>query len=287
MIEKPLMAIASLARKSQVVATRIALKSAKLADSMARKAASIQLRAAARAQERAVRAMAKRPSIHFLREVRHGQMSVSFYRSIDHRRGTVREFWSLARDTPRGRVRLASGSMSEFRSLSNIAERGIRREEPRALAAERTRRQPRREKGLERRAENGREPTLARRTSSEPEREPNRRRWHTLVYVEGANRDGTIRTRVVRNFAKEEDAQAYQRKNPALVVHRRDGSLPLRQGSVITVRPDQCPDAAARLEARERKRAVTNENGHDRAAERTRAVAQLPQQREQRLSLSR
>jgi hypothetical protein len=130
MIEKPFVAVGALAQKIQAVSTKVALSAAKTAEKMAAKVARIQAKAAAKAaakaHARALKALPKRPSVHFLRELRHGQTSISFYRSIDHRAGKVTEFWTLNRDTPRGRVRLASGPMSEFHSLRNITNQSVR-----------------------------------------------------------------------------------------------------------------------------------------------------------------
>src|SRR5262249_1435030 len=128
---------AKVAQKAQQVATQVALKSARMAAKMtqkatelSQKAAGIQAKAAARASARAharaLKALPRRPGVYFLREVRHGQTSVAFYRQIDHRAGRVSEFFTLNRDTPGGRVRLASGSMSEFQSLRTIANRSLR-----------------------------------------------------------------------------------------------------------------------------------------------------------------
>src|SRR4051812_4266402 len=112
MLEKPFVAMAGIAHKVQSVATRVALSAARMGDKMAQTAAKIQARGDARHMARAIRAMQRRPKVQFVREVRRGQTSFKFYRATD-RAGRVSDYWTLTRDTPRGRVRLAMGTMDE------------------------------------------------------------------------------------------------------------------------------------------------------------------------------
>src|SRR4051794_34056583 len=89
-LAEPLIFMAKFAQKVQAVATQVARSAAKVAQTAARSAAKmantaakIQARALARQEARALQATLKRPSVVFLREVRHGQTSVAFYRRID------------------------------------------------------------------------------------------------------------------------------------------------------------------------------------------------------------
>ncbi|MFO0888304.1 MAG: hypothetical protein U0790_04055 [Isosphaeraceae bacterium] len=125
---------ADIARKAQHVATKVALAASKLADRLAQRVARREARARARAEARVearaqrdfLRTVARRPMVTLVREVRHGQTSVSIFRSHDHRTGRVREYWTINRETSRGRVRLAAGSMSELRSLTRVVKQATR-----------------------------------------------------------------------------------------------------------------------------------------------------------------
>jgi hypothetical protein len=271
LVTTPLKAVAAAAQKAQVVATHVALKAARVAEAAASKVASIQLkvaaraaaraqaevlRAASKAQARALKALPKRPTVQFVREVRHGQTSLSFFRVTNHRTGQVGHVWSLDRVTPRGRVRLASGNASELRSLKAIVGRLDGRQAgprhapapgPRAGPREQARATGQRPDRPGQASSPGQAPPREQPEGSDPERRSRPARgedpppdgWHTVLYVEGRNPDGTARTRVVRSFGDEIKAQAYARRSPALAVHLHKGLLPLRQGTVVNVPPRQ------------------------------------------------
>lgn len=126
MFEKPFLLFADVAEKGARLGTRIggsvvgfSAKLARFSTNMALKATRIQARQAARQAARQIRRLQRRPSITTLREFRHGQTSLSFYRSVD-RSGQVRDYWSLSRDANGSRKRLAFGHMSELRSIREI-----------------------------------------------------------------------------------------------------------------------------------------------------------------------
>lgn len=279
MIEKPYLALAELARKAQAVATKVALKAARLADSMATKAERIQARSMARAAVRlhaqALRDLERRPTIVLLDEVRHGRTSISFYRRVDHRRGRVYEFWTLDRDTHGGRVRLGAGSMNEFRDLRQIVGRTIGRGSPTQQRAEQAQPPPRQMNEEVRQSPAAQKHTRAQQTADGPKRD--RTVWYALVHVEGMNPNGTARTRVVRNFTDLETVEAYRERHPSLALYRRGASQPFRQGTVINIEPSRCRDVAERLKVIGRNRDTLD--GNERTAGLEHTAAKLDQQR--------
>lgn len=225
MIEKPIVFVGQVAAKVQAVATNVALKAAKVSEALARKAANIQARAAARA---ALKALPRKPSVEFLREVGHGRTTLSFYRVTNHRAGTVRNVWGLNRVKPDGRrVRLVTGSMDELRSLRNILGRSLA---PESRPRQVTVRQPRP-------TERAKAPRQRHASESQrAEERPEPTRWYALVYVENVAPNGLATGRVVRNFRTSEEAHAHQKQNPNTVVLNQATPRPRPQGEVVTMR---------------------------------------------------
>jgi hypothetical protein len=67
-----------------------------------------------------------------------------------------------------------------------------------------------------------------------------------LVHIEGLNKDGTVRTRVVQTYTDLDKARAHQKLNPELAIHTRTGP-PLRQGDVVNIDPAESSDVSNRL----------------------------------------
>ena len=233
MIEKPLKAIGSLARKIQAVATKVAIKAARWSEAMERKVGGIEARRAARIDARALRQLPRRPTAEFVREVGHGRVSVTLYRITDHRAGTVRRVYGLNRIQPDGRrVRLATGPIAELHSLRNALNRQLGLEPKVRHSAERT---PRSIERAER-AEVPRQQNAPAPQAQQAADRPEQKRWYTLIYIEKFAADGTAQGRVVRNCTSLAAAKAHQERHPGLLIKERTAELPLRQGQEIPLK---------------------------------------------------
>lgn len=239
MIERPFEKIGAWARKIQDVATRIALKAARVSESMDRKVQAVEARRAARADIRAMKSLPRKPTVEFVREVGRGRATVSLYRVVDHRAGTVRTVYGLNRIHPDGRrTRLVTGSLAELRRLRRAVnqslgvEQGPRKAQRRARSVERAE-APKREKAqaVQPRQEEGRS---------------GQKRWYTLLYIEKFSPDGAALGRVVRNFTDLEEAKAHQARHPGLLIKERIAERPLPQGKEIPLKLTL--DAAQRIE---------------------------------------
>ncbi len=135
MLHLPFLIVSNIAKKAAVTTANIAGKAARVAATTAEKAARIQVRAAQRAASKAhlhaMRSLPRKPTVRLVKEVRSGRTSMSFYRKFDHASGRVSDFWTLNRDTGQGRIRVASGPMSEFKNLREVVDRSFGREAPR------------------------------------------------------------------------------------------------------------------------------------------------------------
>ncbi|MFO0890981.1 MAG: hypothetical protein U0790_17790 [Isosphaeraceae bacterium] len=255
LIEKPMSFAAGMARSIQAVADRTSMKAARVAD-------SIQSRLAEAARARAL-AAARKPGIYFVRDLKHNSMRISFYKHVN-RRGEVRFFWTLNRDTPGGRVRLATGN---YRDLKNIREalRPLYRSEPRlsqqqTVAQERpqTRQErpqaraerPYRPRSHQERAVQERTQPKVRRPEQEqlkshaPEgndraQEKKPLRWYSVVQVVQKNRDGTVQVRVIRSYSDYGKAQEVARDNPKLAFLDREFERPPWKSALIDVQPSE------------------------------------------------
>lgn len=255
LLARPFAATGQLARRIQTVATRVALSAAGTGDRMANRAASIETRALARRRRRtrAPKAAPKQPSIRSVREYRHGRTSLKIYRVADSQAGgTLREFWVLSRETPRGRVRLATGTMDELRNLRAIAGQTLRQDIRGQRPVSRT--------PTPRHSEPGRARDQASTVRQEPEATQGRKPWYSLVNVEGVNRDGSRRTRVVASYGDHVQAKAAQDRNPKLLIVASAGSRPLQPGDVVNIKASPKPTATAR--GSEPRRKVTEPGGN-------------------------
>ena len=253
-----------------------------VATTTAQKAARMQVqaaqKAAARAHAQAMRALPRQPTIRLVKEVRSGNTSMSFYRKFDHRSGRVSSFWTLNRDTSRGRVRVASGPMSEFKNLREVVNRSLGREAPQQArdasrqAPEASRQAPRPQEAArgpregrggregrgrkEGRFDGGTDDTNRRK---EPVYQP-KKASYSVVYVEGVNRDGSARTRVAKSFGSLKEAKAAQKHDKRMVVHRHYGRGLLGRGDVVNLPENHSPNVAARLKEI-RKHSRPNDRG--------------------------
>lgn len=288
MREKPYVFAARLANKFESLATRVAepaLKVARKAASfgakMTQRAEKIQARATARQTARAIKAMQKRPSIQHLRELRHGQTTINFYRSVDRRDGKVRDYWTLSRDTNGGRVRLATGTMEEFKSIRHIGREAVRQDlQGRRQVA---RAQESRPKALEH--SRAQEPRKAQETTHRENRPG--QHWYTLIHVEASKDNGRTGTaRVVKSFRSLEEAQAVRAKQPWLALHRHTYTTPPRRNDIVSVKASDSPEIASHLGklARQARGPV---NGHDPAAVATPRANTQQLKRDQQLSQGR
>ena len=238
MIERPFEKIGAWARKIQDVATRIALKAARVSESMDRKVQAVEARRAARADIRAMKSLPRKPTVEFVREVGRGRATVSLYRVVDHRAGTVRTVYGLNRIHPDGRrTRLVTGSLAELRSLRRAVnqslgmEQGPRKAQRRARSVERAE-APKREK--------------AQAVEPREEGRSGQKRWYTLLYIEKFSPDGAALETVVRYFTSLDEAKAHQARHPGLLIRERIAERPLPQGQEIPL--DLLGDAAQRIE---------------------------------------
>ncbi|OJW05284.1 MAG: hypothetical protein BGO49_31140 [Planctomycetales bacterium 71-10] len=256
------------------VSSRTAEKAARIHLDVARKAldrARVQLERTARRQGGRRQEAPRRSTVRLLREVRSGRTSLSFRRRVDHATGGAVDFWTLERDTPRGRVRIAAGPMSDLKDMRNVVARSLRREAPRRQAAQEVRRPrevargrgrgpareqaPRREVPSPGRGGDAR-PREERRVDAAPRKE-----WFSVVYVEGVNGNGTARTRVVKSFDAAAKAEAARKHDRRLIVHRHEGRRPLCRGDVVNIDPGRVPGAAAAMKEARRR---SQENGRAR-----------------------
>ena len=203
MLERPFEFIARLAQRVQETAGRIS-------DAAYQKADAINARAAERVRARVMRARERnhRPSIRFVRELRHGQTSLSFYQRID-RAGNVREFWTLTRENHRGRETLATGSLDVFKDIRSIVQQTLPQARERQESVK---------------------PEPSRTTQVEA-----KTLWHALYRIERINPDGTAQARVVRSVNDLDQAQEHLKRHPDLSLDPRGCREPLKQGAVITV----------------------------------------------------
>lgn len=270
MLHLPFLIVSNIAKKAAMTTANIAGKAARVATTTAEKAARMQVRAAQKAASKAhlyaMRSLPQKPTVRLVKEVRSGRTSMSFYRKFDHGSGRVSDFWTLNRDTGRGRIRVASGPMSEFRNLKEIVNRSFGREapgrqvqqarqarqvpqaarrDPRAQGAGRVAQENRR--GREDRGRDRRLPNESDDTNRRKDQFLVPRTSYSVVFVEGVNRDGTARTRVAKSFESLKQAKAAQRHNKRLVIHRHHGRGLLGRGDVVNLQPDHSPGLASRL----------------------------------------
>jgi hypothetical protein len=213
-----------------------------------------------------MRSLPRKPTVRLVKEVRSGRTSMSFYRKFDHASGRVGDFWTLNRDTAQGRIRVASGPMSEFKNLREVVNRSFGREAPgrqvqQAQQVQQVRQAGRpapRSQGAGRVAEEsrrGREDRGRERRPPNESDDANRRKEqfllprtsYSVVFVEGVNRDGTARTRVAKSFESLRQAKQAQRGDKRLFIHRHQGRGLLGRGDVVNLQPDHSPGLASRL----------------------------------------
>ena len=271
MLHLPFLIVSNIAKKAAMTTANIAGKAARVATTTAEKAARIQVRAAQKAASKAhlhaMRSLPRKPTVRLVKEVRSGRTSMSFYRKFDHASGRVSDFWTLNRDTGRGRIRVASGPMSEFKNLREVVDRSFAREAPRprvqqAQQVQQVRQAGRpapRTRGAGRVAEEnrrGREDRGRERRPPNESDDANRRKdqflalraSYSVVFVEGVNRDGTARTRVAKSFESLRQAKQAQRGDKRLFIHRHHGRGLLGRGDVVNLQPDHSPRLASRLQ---------------------------------------
>lgn len=264
MLHLPFLIVSNIAKKAAATTANIAGKAARVAATTAEKAARIQVRAAQRAASKAhlhaMRSLPRKPTVRLVKEVRSGRTSMSFYRKFDHASGRVSDFWTLNRDTGQGRIRVASGPMSEFKNLREVVDRSFGREAPRQQVQQvpqAGRQAPRTQEAGRVEEENtrGRDDRGRRRRLPNESDDANRRKdqflvprtSYSVVFVEGVNRDGTARTRVAKSFESLRQAKAAQKHGKGLVIHRHHGRGLLGRGDVVNLQPDHSPGLAARL----------------------------------------
>lgn len=226
LLEKPLRVAAAVATKVEKVAAATAAKAAKVSS-------SIQARIAEAARARALIAARPKPGIHFVRDLRRGEMRFSFYRSVD-RRGGVREFWTLNRKTKDGLRRLATGTMEEFRDMRAMSLRSLYETQGRGQAQGQKVGEQTREGPSQAQARTGRDTPEPNRKQLKATNEEPRETWYSLVYVQGSLARGDVQARVVRNFTDPKKAMAAARNNPKFAVYRLGAQQPRRQGTLVT-----------------------------------------------------
>lgn len=230
MLEKPFEAVGAWARKIQGVANRVAEKASRVAKFMERKARAIETRRIARDDRRLMRRLPRKPTVRFVREVGRGRASLSVYRVIDHRAGTVRHLYGLNRIHADGRrERLAVCTRAELLSLRNTVDRSLV-QETRSRRVEHAPRKAERVQSPKRSGGTGVE------RAEKVEVGPGRKRWYTLVYVEKFGPNGSGVGRVVRNFTDVREAKAHQGRHPGLLIKERIAERPLRQGTEIPLK---------------------------------------------------
>jgi hypothetical protein len=273
MLHLPLLIVSNIAKKAAMTTANLAGKAARVATTTAEKAARIQVRAAQKAASKAhlhaMRSLPQKPTVRLVKEVRSGRTSMSFYRKFDHGSGRVSDFWTLNRDTGRGRIRVASGPMSEFKNLREVVDRSFGREAPRRPIPQtqqvqktqqvpQARRQAARTQGAGRVAEadrRGREARGRERRLPSERDDTNRRKdqylvprtSYSVVFVEGVNRDGTARTRVAKSFESLRQAKQARKHDKNLFIHRHHGCGLLGRGDVVNLPPNHSPGLASRL----------------------------------------
>src|SRR5262249_52550165 len=158
--------------------------------------------------------------------LKHGRHCFSFYKSVN-KYGQTQTFWTLTRDTPKGRVRLATGRMEDFREIRAATLRSLnqnheptqaRATKPLAQSVRPTMPEKTKAPAEGPRPEQARvEAPLKQQPKATDEAKPKRRdRWYSVVLDEGLKADGYHRVRVVRSFSDYRDALAAARANPKL-----------------------------------------------------------------------
>ncbi|WP_435022722.1 hypothetical protein TA3x_005808 (plasmid) [Tundrisphaera sp. TA3] len=255
MIEKPFEAIARLARKCQAVATKVATKAASVADAMGRKVASIEARRTARVNARAMGRLPLRPTAEFVREVRHGQVSISLYRVRDHRAGTIRKVYGLNRINPDGRrVRLATGPAEELRNIRRVIN------QPLGLTTRIQQAAKRGPRSLKRDAAPKQQKARSTPTQRAEDRPPGQTKWFALVYIEKCAPNGAAQGRVVRSFDNLEAAKRHQVRHPFTRIEGHAGERPPHRGQMVPLQLR--PEVAQRFEANRRntqQKAISNQ----------------------------
>ncbi len=262
MLHLPFLIVSNIAKKAAMTTADIAGKAARVAATTAEKAARIQVRAAQKAASKAhlhaMRSLPRKPTVRLVKEVRSGRTSMSFYRKFDHASGRVGDFWTLNRDTARGRIRVASGPMTEFKNLREVVDRAFGREAPRPQVQQASRQAPRTQgagrvaqqeerRGREARGRDRRPPNESDGSNRRKDQFLAPRASYSVVFVEGVNRDGTARTRVAKSFTNLRQAKQAQRGDKRLFIHRHHGRGLLGRGDVVNLPPDHSPGLASRL----------------------------------------